>query len=146
MYSSLGAPSCLSQEQAWEAARLCNCKRYGTPSGPIHGFGQEDAHRVGIDLQTQAHSGCSAGAVRMPPDFDPSNPCEALARGLCPPRLTRPTFPAAREDSPADDIEQSAAEQSAVDAALTRQSILVFGVLGAVLVGAGYMVYRVTRS
>lgn len=139
MYASLGQVTCLTPAQLAEANRLCNCQRFGLPSDPsVKGLGA-----LSIDLTKYSTDDCDPSLrVPMPPDFDPSNPCEGAMRSQCGGGgLTRPTGPA--KSSPLPPTEY---EEEVVSSAVGRQRVVVFGVLGAVLVGGGYLVYRSLRS
>lgn len=135
--------SCLSESQMAEAIRLCNCKRYGLPNNP-NVSGIEDAYQS-VDFSSGPAPGCSpTPALPMPSDFNPSDPCEGPSRKICgTPRLRRPqqTAPA-----PPDKASDGSFEETLISSAAAKQQILVFGVLGLVLVGAGYLVYRSTRK
>lgn len=154
--NSLGAtPRCLSLEQSAEAARLCNCKVYGHPAGPVSGLGAaradytSDAYSGGINIQTDTTACDPRPKVRMPADFDPDDPCEGTSRKICTPTLSRPgqQTSASTPSPPAhEDFDFQAFEESEADRALMQQRFVVFGLLGAVLVGGGYLVYRVTRK
>lgn len=146
MYTrTLGAvPKCLTIEQAQEASRLCNCKRYGSPSAPkISGIGYDPRGDAGTAvINVTGSNGCEPEPrVRMPADFNPQDPCEALSRTLCP-TLTRPTTPS----SPTVTEQSKSYEETAVSRAMTAQTLMVGGLLALVLVGGGFFVYRVSRS
>jgi hypothetical protein len=147
MYGALGAAQCLTQQQSFEASRLCNCKLYGHPGGTVKGFGAPyDVSSVYIDIDTSGGGGgCEPASIPMPADFDPNDPCEAVSRGMCPPRLTRPGTSTSTTRPPPVEQEEDF-ETTEAEGAARRQTILVYGILGAVLVGAGLLVYREVRS
>lgn len=101
---------------------------------------------VNIELRPEVTTGTGEGcvptpSVQMPSDFDPTDPCEAVKRDICPPRLARPTsYEAGIPDTSTEYEEQIVSE------AVRRQRLMVFGILGAVLVGGGYLVYRTRRK
>lgn len=154
--NSLGATGrCLTLEQSAEAARLCNCKLYGSPSGPVSGFGAaredytSDAYKGGINIQPGTPACDPRPKVRMPADFDPDDPCEGASRRIC--ATTTLSRPGQRTTTstappPSDAFDFEAFEEGEADKALMQQRFVVFGILGAVLVGGGYLVYRVTRK
>lgn len=137
MYSSsLGAtPLCLTKAQHEEAANLCGCVRSGG-SVSISGLGAGDAYTE-IDFSTSTRGPCSP-SIPMPRDFNPLDPCEAAARPICAPRLERPTSTSTYR--PTD------YEEEIVSGAMLNQRIVVFGILGLVLAGGGYLVYRTVKK
>lgn len=144
MYSStlgaLGAtPKCLTKNQLLEAARLCNCKKYGLPSSPaIHGLSA-----TAINVSSGANPCDSRVRLAMPSDFNPQDPCEAAARALCPPRLARPTKSTSTQTSePPPSNSAQEYEDEIVEGTIVRQRLMVGGVLGAFLLVGGLLVYR----
>lgn len=148
MYSAtlgaLGAtPKCLTKNQLLEAARLCNCKRYGLPSSPaIHGLSA-----TAINVSSGANPCDSRPRVAMPSDFNPQDPCEAASRAKCPPRLARPTSTTTTSTAPPpyNDSAQDY-EDEIVEGTIMRQRLMVGGVLGAFLLVGGLLVYRARKG
>ena len=146
MYTStLGAtPQCLSKAQRDEAVRLCGCLRSGTTPviKGLWGLGAGDAHTVISISPTQAAQ-CKP-TITMPPDFVVADACAAAAREVCPPRLGRPV----RDGSSATVTPESSDdyEDEAVESAMLRQRLMVFGLLGVVLVGGSFVAYRVLKK
>lgn len=139
MYAaSLGAtPRCLTRAQHDEAANLCACLRSRGPV-TVGALGAGDAYST-IDFSAGDSGPCSlVPTIPMPPDFDPRDPCEAAGRPVCAPQLERPTFTSTY--SPAD------YEEKIASGAMLTQRIVVFGVLGLVLAGGGYLVYRTVKK
>lgn len=147
--TGLGATEkrCLSDEQAAEAVRLCNCKRYGWPESPV---GQVD---ISIDLEKGKGDAdpCEASPrVAMPNDFNPKNPCEAASRLTCKQKQRREIDEAIkRQEKKREQRKNEEArsyENEYVAQAAARKKLLVGGILTAVLVGTGLVVYRSTRK
>lgn len=148
--TGLGATKrCLSDDQRKEALRLCNCKNYGWPEGPVRGIGQVD-----LDINLKASGSADPcnpkPRVKMPSDFDPKSPCEAAGRLTCKQQQRRDIQEAAerqekkrlkRETEEAERYETELVAQAA-----RRQKLLVGGILTAVLVGGALVVYRSTRK
>lgn len=149
--TGLGATTrrCLSDAQAREAARLCNCKKYGWPEGPVKGFGQVD---ISLNLEASGDENpCDPKPrVKMPSDFDPKDPCEASSRLTCRQQQARELQEAVERQAAKREKqkkeEASRYEEEIVAKAALRKKLLVGGVLTAVLVGAGLVVYRSTRK
>ena len=136
---ALGATKkCLTKGQSAEAARLCNCKKYGLPSSPVV---------KGIGAITSGSSDPCSTALRtsMPSDFNPQDPCEAAARSICPPRLARPSETSTTPTETPPDTAQEY-EDEIVKGTVLRQRLMVGGVLAAFLLGAGFLVYRTKKG
>lgn len=154
--STLGATKekkCVTSAQALEALRLCNCKLYGWPEGPVKGLGQTN-----IKINLEAGKGgvpCDPVLrVDMPSDFNPQDPCEAAGRLTCEVKqrmeiaAERERQDQAREEKAAEEAAEEAAsyEEQVADQSIQRQRLIVGGVATAVLLAVGFLVYRSTRS
>lgn len=150
--TGLGATGkrCLSDEQAAEARRLCNCKKYGWPEGPVKGLGQTD---ISIDLEKGKGDPdpCNPSVrVAMPKDFKATDPCEAASRLTCQQKQRIELDAAIRRQAEKREQrkneEARSYEDELVAQAAMRQKLLVGGILTAVLVGTALVVYRSTRK
>lgn len=149
--TGLGATQkrCLSDEQAREAVRLCNCKKYGWPEGPVKGVGQVD---ISLNLEPSGDEDpCNkTPRVKMPSDFNAKDPCEAASRLTCRQQQAIEIREAAKRQAAKREKrkneEARSYEDEFVAQAAMRKKLLVGGVLTAVLVAAGLVVYRSTRK
>jgi hypothetical protein len=155
VYVSLGATEkrCLSEKQLREAVRLCNCKKYGWPEGPVKGIGFFGQTNISVDLEKFKgdEDPCSKGVrVDMPKDFNPKDPCEAASRLTCKQKQAIEIREAAERQKKKREQrakeEEASFEEEVVLREARRQKLIVGGILAAVLVGAGLVVYRSTKG
>lgn len=154
--ATLGAATkkCTSPNQRAEALRLCNCKRYGYPEGKVSGLGQSPRSDADVSISITAtgpSNPCDPTLrVPMPTDFNPNDPCEAASRLTCIQQAAREQE-AKREAERQAELEAEAEEQKSYESSVLareklKQGLLVGGLLAAVLVGGGFVVYRARKG